>query len=1072
LAIGYSGSGVTLAGGLVKNTPAGGGVEYVGLIQIDALSFGLAAVGAYGEFPDPDLAGSTYTSLFVVAAVSASLGGPPFFFVTGLGGGIGLNRALVLPEDVIDIPGFPLVATMDASSGFANDPMGVLRSVSTSFPARRGNFWFAAGVRFTSFVLLETVAVLAVEVGDEVEIALLGLSRAVLPDPAFPIASIELALIARFSSEEGVLWVQAQLTDNSWLLSEDCRLTGGFAFVVWFDRGEFVFTIGGYHPRFAVPDYYPSVPRLGFNWTVSGAIVIKGENYFALTSSAIMAGGRLEASYTTSAVWASFVAGLDAIVSWDPFFYDVEIYVRVSAGIKIRVCFFACATIKMSFSIGARVRVWGPELQGEAELELGPISVTVGFGANAKPETKTITWSQFVDKFLVQGNPSDESMTANVVRGLLAPDPGSGTDADDGTFAKPWRINPEFALAFETRAASNEVRAGTQVQGIIDRFDIAPVGVADVNSIFRITITSIQDNAEVTDDLVLQPGETSLLPDGPWFYVARESRAPAADYVNAMTTGVLIAALTDSDDDIMVDLASVEISDVPHPLPFITERRVRPVFRVDVRKADAYLQAQPTVTGEILASAATGINGLPVGDVRTFSSDRVAPPRLAPLTEGMVDRVRPPVRTKPIELDTADDDVDQSTKPPVVMGVLRRPMSASARPAAHTTVDAGASVPRVTAPTMASVAVPGGAFPRARLTFAPSRLGRSAKTVIPRDGLPNTKPVLRGKEMRGGFRADPRVARNLERMKRRMLNGGQSVEAGDVVLLKMPNARFDRHDDRPQLRFDGSQDLRVVALDRAGAPLFETTSRQGSVELPVGTERVAVTGLGAPTPQPDGAGLAGWHARMTLQEIHSGTYLGVRSIVRSAANRIRRTGSPVTVANVTAAKATGGSSVTTHLPGDTTVVLVGLSTMDSTASPQEAFSSISLGLFGADRRVGPEARPLPPLMVVSGDQVFGIFAVAPNDDGGRWVTVSIESDERWSVTAVAGSTGRPVSLTDDLRDGDLDALFTDGADPAGTSKLQFVMPKQQPDPKPGPRPKPKPGPRPKPRPRATVGRSR
>ena len=36
------------------------------------------------------------------------------------------------------------------------------------------------------------------------------------------------------STREGVMWVQGQLTDNSRLLHESVRLTGGFAFVVWF----------------------------------------------------------------------------------------------------------------------------------------------------------------------------------------------------------------------------------------------------------------------------------------------------------------------------------------------------------------------------------------------------------------------------------------------------------------------------------------------------------------------------------------------------------------------------------------------------------------------------------------------------------------------------------------------------------------------------------------------------------------------------------------------------------------------------------------------------------------------
>ena len=97
---------------------------------------------------------------------------------------------------------------------------------------------------------------------------LLGLARMALPRPQVALVSIELALLVRFSTKEGVIWVQAQLTDNSWLLHESVRLTGGFAFVVWFkgrNAGQFVLTMGGYHPRFH-RDGYPEVPRLGFHW--------------------------------------------------------------------------------------------------------------------------------------------------------------------------------------------------------------------------------------------------------------------------------------------------------------------------------------------------------------------------------------------------------------------------------------------------------------------------------------------------------------------------------------------------------------------------------------------------------------------------------------------------------------------------------------------------------------------------------------------------------------------------------------------------------------------------------------
>ncbi len=67
----------------------------------------------------------------------------------------------------------------------------------------------------------------------------------------------------------------AVLTANSFLFDRSCKLTGGFAFCVWFaptnpniesHAGDFVLTLGGYHPKFKVPAWYPKVPRIGFDW--------------------------------------------------------------------------------------------------------------------------------------------------------------------------------------------------------------------------------------------------------------------------------------------------------------------------------------------------------------------------------------------------------------------------------------------------------------------------------------------------------------------------------------------------------------------------------------------------------------------------------------------------------------------------------------------------------------------------------------------------------------------------------------------------------------------------------------
>src|SRR5205807_166790 len=126
--------------------------------------------------------------------------------------------------------------------------------------------------------------------------------------------NVELAFRVSVKPAAGEFAAEALLTENSFVFHPDCRLSGGFAFYAWFGNnphaGDFVLTVGGYHPRFNVPAHYPQVPRLGINWPMD-KLSIKGEAYFAITPSCIMAGGGLEASYKDGSLEASFSARAD-----------------------------------------------------------------------------------------------------------------------------------------------------------------------------------------------------------------------------------------------------------------------------------------------------------------------------------------------------------------------------------------------------------------------------------------------------------------------------------------------------------------------------------------------------------------------------------------------------------------------------------------------------------------------------------------------------------------------------------------------------------------------------------------
>ena len=246
--------------------------------------------------------------------------------------------------------------------------------------------------------------------GARFEIALLGVATLRQPPAPAPLTlvMVELALKVRFAPDDGLLSVLAQLTANSYLFDPSCRLTGGFAFCIWFEptnpaienhAGDFVLSIGGYHPKFAVPKHYPKVPRVGFNWSLPEAgVTIKGEAYFALTPSFIMAGALLSAVFRSGDFAAWFEANADFLIGWAPLYYTAEVSVRIGAAFVLRL---GDLTSTLSFELSAWLKIWGPPFAGEAYVDLGIVSFTVPIGEHDKARIPPrLGWNDFVEQFL------------------------------------------------------------------------------------------------------------------------------------------------------------------------------------------------------------------------------------------------------------------------------------------------------------------------------------------------------------------------------------------------------------------------------------------------------------------------------------------------------------------------------------------------------------------------------------------------------------------------------------------------------------------------------------------------
>ena len=399
--ISFKGGPVSISGAFFKQDEP---LRYDGAALIRAATFGLDALGSYGVVD-----GST--SLFVFVNLNVPLGGIPEFFVVGLAAGFGYNRDLLIPGPG-DIGSFPLVAGAIDPNFFPKGPDGkanptaALQKLGETVPPVIGQYWVGGGVRFTTYELLSTFALLFVKFGREFEIDVVGVMSASLP-PRTPqtLAYIELGIVAAFKPAEGSVSVRAQLTPNSYVLAPECKLTGGFALMFWYsgpNAGNFVITLGGYHPSYEKPDIYPDVPRLGFVWPMDlsfATLGIAGGAYFALTPAAFMAGGFLSVTFQMGPIRAWLDAAANFLIQWKPFYYEIDVHISVGVEFKTEI---AGVGITLSAALGALLELWGPSTAGRARIDWYVISFTIPIG-DQDPDLQRepiATWDEFAINFL------------------------------------------------------------------------------------------------------------------------------------------------------------------------------------------------------------------------------------------------------------------------------------------------------------------------------------------------------------------------------------------------------------------------------------------------------------------------------------------------------------------------------------------------------------------------------------------------------------------------------------------------------------------------------------------------
>lgn len=542
--------------------------DFVGRAVLQMEQFGLTALGAFTTKLGPP-------SMFIYGFLNYPIGGPVFFFVEGLSAGFGFNRSLSLP-DVSVIDQFPLVREAVESSSGGKAPVGPTEMASAQDIQQRieaeliqlatyiapslGEYWVAVGLKFNSFRLIDVFALLTISFNANTYrllISLLGVATIRIP-PESPevLANLQLNVKLTLDPLEGSLLALAEINRSSWILSPDCHLQGGFACGLWFlgeHAGDFVYTFGGYHPDFSVPAHYPRVPRLGLSWSISSAMSVKGSLYYAITPNALMAGGRMEATWHSGDLKAWFSFAADFLIQFKPFHYDARASVEIGAS-------YEEAGLTISGSVSARLHLWGPNFSGSAHFSFGPVDFAVDFGDASGDAPHPISWVEFKKSFLPpQDGPSAKPLTTiTVTNGLKATNkirfsdffdplmiPTAGVSlsvptaptvevevavVDPTTFAlQTSTVIPVTSFWRGHQADSAESSAAHAAQLASLAFGVAPMNRnTPVVSTFQVTIELLSDHdiIDVTEEFTTEP-IVKKFPAGLWgkgFQQANSSR--------------------------------------------------------------------------------------------------------------------------------------------------------------------------------------------------------------------------------------------------------------------------------------------------------------------------------------------------------------------------------------------------------------------------------------------------------------------------------------------------------------------------------------------------------------------
>jgi len=477
---------VTLIGVLLKDENA-----YNGAILIKVSKVFIFGLGSYTTID-----GSPSFMTYAVAGFKPGIPlGPTPINLTGIALGFGYNRSVKMPT-IHELETFPLLtAARDPKDLKLEDVVKTTQDLSKYFVPKSGNYFLAIGAKFNISKIVDIFLLALLRIEESIKFNVMGYVSLEYPEKkgnTKPYISILAFFDFTYDIKEGAIKFNASIGKGSYIIDPKFVLSGDLALYSWLSGdhvGDFVMCIGGYHSAFNIPAHYPqNINRIRVSYKNNGAKVDLSL-YLALTPLAFMFGGKLEVSYKKGCISAGLDFDFNALIAWQPFYYQVNIIaeirgeIRFDIEIKVNLLFKTFRkrlSISKKVSTHARISLSGPNLRGVVTASFLGHDIHFSFGENKNQAIETLSWLAFKKSFIKE-NVFTYSPTNGVIGEII-----TGKDAKKEKIVV---VRPDdFAFEIKTFFPVSKIGnlSGVQVKNTTNHkyksFGISPMGKKDVTS--------------------------------------------------------------------------------------------------------------------------------------------------------------------------------------------------------------------------------------------------------------------------------------------------------------------------------------------------------------------------------------------------------------------------------------------------------------------------------------------------------------------------------------------------------------------------------------------------------------